>query len=90
MIILAVLLKSFNKTGKDIKTGLIIYNIGLLASILMMVVRGVLQIVSKTPVSSGIDSMISGLSGISHITLAVGLVMILFKFRNLDNDIEGE
>lgn len=56
----------------------------------MMVVRGVLQIVSKTPVSSGIDSMISGLSGISHITLAVGLVMILFKFRNLDNDIEGE
>ena len=81
MIIFALVLKAFKKDAKDIKVGLITYISGLLLAIIMMTLRGTIQVVATNPFSSGMDSMISGISGLSHIVLAVGLIMILLRFR---------
>lgn len=85
MIIFGLVLKAFNKDANDIKTGLITYISGLLLAIVMMTVRGTIQVVATNPLSSGMDSMISGISGLSHIVLAVGLIMILLKFRKFSD-----
>lgn len=85
MIIFGLVLKAFNKDANDIKTCLITYISGLLLAIVMMTVRGTIQVVATNPLSSGMDSMISGISGLSHIVLAVGLIMILLKFRKFSD-----
>lgn len=58
----------------------IAYHIGLNLSVLMMVVRGVLQVLG-TPLSTGLDAAVSGIAGVGHIILGVSLVMILFKIK---------
>ncbi len=57
-----------------------IYHSGLIFTVIMLIVRGVLQ-VRGTPLSSGMDAAISGLAGIGHIVLGVGLVSIMAVLR---------
>lgn len=57
------------------------YQVGLNLSVIMMLVRGVLQVLG-TPLSSGANAAISGIAGIGHIILGVSLVMILFKIKS--------
>lgn len=59
---------------------LIAYQVGLNLSVVMMLVRGVLQVLG-TPLSSGVNAAISGVAGIGHIILGVSLVMVLFKVK---------
>lgn len=72
--IVAICCKVFNLDSyKHFNKMLVLYNIGFLMVIIMMLVRGSLQ-VFNVAISSGIDSMISGFAGISHIILSAGLV----------------
>jgi hypothetical protein len=57
------------------KTFFIVYNIGLPGTVILMLVRGILQ-VEGTALSAGIDGMIQGVAGLFHITLAVGIVFL--------------
>jgi hypothetical protein len=57
------------------KTFFIAYNIGLPGTVILMLVRGILQVKAVT-LSSGIDGMIQGVAGLFHITLAVGIVFL--------------
>lgn len=59
---------------------LVIYNIGLVWMAVMLVVRGILQVLN-TPLSNGINAAISGVAGLGHILLGVGLVLILLKLK---------
>lgn len=61
--------------GWKYKTFFIVYNVGLPGTVLMMLVRGVLQVLG-TSLSAGIDGMISGIAGVFHITMAAGLVFL--------------
>jgi small-conductance mechanosensitive channel len=61
---------------KSFRTFMILYNIGVPLTAVMMVVRGVLQ-VNGTELTSAMDSMISGIAGIGHILLGIGLLCLL-------------
>lgn len=65
---------------KGFNTAFITYNVGLCWMVIMMLVRGVLQVLN-TPLSNGINAAISGVAGIGHILLGVGLVMIFLKLK---------
>ena len=57
-----------------------LYNIGLPLTVAMMLVRGILQ-VKAVPLSAGADAAISGIAGIGHIVLSIGLIMLLVTLK---------
>ncbi|SJZ44775.1 DUF2871 domain-containing protein [Anaerorhabdus furcosa] len=65
--------KGFNKA-------LITYNVGLCWMVVMMLVRGITEVLN-TPLSSGMSAAISGIAGIGHIILGVGIVLIFLKLK---------
>ena len=79
-LLLLLLEKSFSFTGP--KTGLVlaVYHVGLNLAALMLVVRGVAQVLSPG-LSSGMSAAISGMAGIGHILLGASLVILLVQIR---------
>ena len=79
-LLLLLLEKSFSFTGP--KTGLVlaVYHVGLNLAALMLVVRGVAQVLSPG-LSSGMSAASSGRAGIGHILLGVSLVILLVQIR---------
>lgn len=58
-----------------------IYNIGLPILALTMLVRGIIQVRGLT-ISKAVDASISGIAGIGHILVGVGIVLFLLALRN--------
>lgn len=79
-LLLLVLEKNLSFTG--VKTGrvLLTYHIGLNLTAVMLVVRGVTQVMGAE-LSRGVDAAISGIAGIGHILLGVSLVLLLLQIR---------
>lgn len=77
-----LLLFAIDRVLGGVNTGkvLIGYHVGLNLAIIMLLVRGMLQVLG-TPLPSGADAAISGIAGIGHIILGVSLVMVLLKVR---------
>lgn len=76
---------------KKFKYFMIVYNGGLLITVIMLMMRGVLQVLG-TSVSSGMNAAISGIAGIGHILLGVGLIIlmvILLKLSEKENEHES-
>ena len=65
---------------KSFKAFFVVYNIGLSLTAVMMLVRGILQVLG-TALPSWADSTISGVAGIGHITTAVGIIIFLLALR---------
>lgn len=78
LILMLMEKQSSISTSKHFKKFMIIYNTGLLGTLFMLLVRGYLQVLPLEPTTMNIDAMISGISGLFHITLGVGLYF-LFK-----------
>ena len=57
-----------------------IYNIGLPLTVLMMLIRGTLQVLG-TPLSKGLNASISGIAGIGHILLGVGFILLMVSLK---------
>ena len=57
-----------------------IYNIGLPLTVLMMLIRGTLQVVG-TPLSKSLNASISGIAGIGHILLGVGFILLIVSLK---------
>ena len=79
-LLLLLLEKNFSFTG--VKTGriLAVYHIGLNLTAVMLVVRGVFQVL-EAPLSSGMTAAISGIAGIGHILLGVSLLLLLVQVK---------
>ena len=77
-----LLLFAIDRVLDGVNTGkvLIGYHVGLNLAVIMLLVRGMLQVLG-TPLPSGADAAISGIAGIGHIILGVSLVMVLLKVR---------
>ena len=60
-----------------------IYNIGVPLTAVMLLVRGVTQVLGLT-LSRGASASISGIAGIGHILTGVGLVLLLLSLRKAD------
>lgn len=81
-IVMYLLLKdSSRETIQGYKKPFHIYNIGLITTLAAMTVYGIFDVVSKGTATINIAA-ISGISGIGHIILAVGLVWSALKIRN--------
>ncbi|WP_029410275.1 DUF2871 domain-containing protein [Treponema pedis] len=66
---------------KPFRFFLYIYNIGVPLTSVMMIVRGVLQVLD-IPLSSGIDAAVSGIAGIGHILTGTGIILLLTALKN--------
>lgn len=76
MFFLILGLISMNMNLK-INRAVLFYNIGLNLTVIMLVVRGVVQVLDLNVVSVAI----SGVAGIGHILLGISLVMILLEIK---------
>nr|WP_302596724.1 DUF2871 domain-containing protein [uncultured Cellulosilyticum sp.] len=65
---------------KRFKVFYVLYNVGVLMSTVMMVIRGTLQVIG-TQVSRAVDMSISGISGIAHIILGIGFVLFFMLLK---------
>lgn len=90
-IILGLLLANFSLNKKQEKIAFVIYNVGVSLTGLLLLVRGTFDVLSKTNnymISGTLSTIISGLAGVSHIVLAVGIiyyfVLILKSYKKVD------
>ncbi len=79
-LLLLLLEKSFSFTGARTGRILAAYHIGLNLTSMMLVVRGVTQVLGTT-LSTSVSAAISGIAGIGHILLGVSLVLLLMQVR---------
>lgn len=59
---------------------MLLYNVGLLLTITMLVIRGITQVLSLE-LSTGMDAAISGCAGIGHILLGIGLFFFFLSLK---------
>lgn len=78
-VVLVMLDKLFDIGGRLGKV-LVAYHVGLNVSVVMLLVRGVFQVLG-TALPNGADAAISGIAGLGHIVLGVSLVPVLFKVK---------
>ncbi|MGM9589137.1 MAG: DUF2871 domain-containing protein [Faecousia sp.] len=67
---------------KTFRVFLWIYNIGVPLTAVMMLVRGVFQVLG-TPLSAAVNASISGIAGVGHILTGVGLILLLLSFKKI-------
>lgn len=79
-LLLLLLEKNFSFTDAKTCKILAVYHIGLNLTAVMLVVRGVTQVLG-TALSSGMGAAISGIAGIGHILLGVSLVLVLVQIK---------
>lgn len=65
---------------KAFRTFMKIYNIGLPILSIIMVVRGVIQVL-EFHISSRADSAISGVAGAGHVLVGIGIVLLLLTLK---------
>ncbi|MEG0924646.1 MAG: DUF2871 domain-containing protein [Anaerovoracaceae bacterium] len=65
---------------KKFKLFFTMYNIGLPLMVGMFFVRGIVQVL-ETPLSSGLNAAISGMSGITHIIMTIAIVILFLCLK---------
>lgn len=65
---------------KTFKAFMWTYNIGVPLTAVMMLVRGVVQVLGIS-LSSGASASVSGIAGIGHILTGVGIILLLLSLR---------
>lgn len=60
----------------------IIYNIGLVVTVIMMLVRGIGEVIGTSLLP---DAALSGIAGLGHIMIGVGLVLLVVMFKRIVN-----
>ena len=76
MLFLILGLISMNMNLK-INRAVLFYNIGLNLTAIMLIVRGIIQVLDLNVISA----LISGIADIGHITLGVSLILILLDIK---------
>lgn len=85
-LIVLLLEKSFHLTkDKKYNTFYYIYNIGLVITGIMLYLRGIADVTEDFMVY---DKMISGISGIGHILLGVGIILFFLILKNQTKQIK--
>ncbi len=65
---------------KTFRVFMCLYNIGLLLTAVMLVVRGIPQVLNIA-LSAGTSAAISGIAGIGHILIGTGLILLLISLK---------
>lgn len=67
---------------KRFKQFLLLYNIGVPLTVMMMLFRGIFEVLG-TPLSSALDASISGVAGVAHILTGIGIIMLLLLMKSV-------
>ena len=82
-LLVAILFKVTNLSeNKLYRRFYVLYNIGLPLMVIIMTIRGIFQVLG-TNLSRGMNGMISGIAGLSHIAVAVALFMLLLAVKKV-------
>lgn len=82
-LIVALFAKHYDlESQKSFRLFLKVYNIGLPLAAVMMTVRGVTQVLGME-LSKGLNAAISGMAGIGHILVAVGIISLLLSLKKV-------
>lgn len=73
------------KDQKQFKLFMILYNIGVPLTTIMMLVRGIYQVLG-TSLTNGANAAISGIAGIAHILTGAGLIFLFLALRKIAKD----
>jgi len=89
-LIVLLLEKSFELAkNKNFNKFLITYNIGLLISVIMMVIRGCIEVLNLE-ISTAIDFSISGIAGLGHIIITIAYILFFIILLNRINDADNK
>lgn len=84
-LITGLLMNQFEiEKSKKFKVFMITYNIGVPMTAVMLVVRGIIQVL-EIPVSKSMSAAVSGIAGISHILLGIGIVCFFLSLKEAVN-----
>lgn len=72
--------KMFAFSDQKTKTALILYHAGLNIAEVGFLMRGLAQVLGAEP-DRGLDASISGIAGIGHILLGIGIILLLLKIK---------
>lgn len=78
-LMLVLLENSFHFIDNKVLKYLLLYHIGLNLTVVMLVIRGVVQVLS-------LDALIAVLFGIAHLILGISMVLVLISIRNCITD----
>lgn len=80
-LIVALFIKNLNidKT-KEYGRFFVIYNIGLVVTLITLFARGIIEVLNKD-ITNAVNSSISGISGIGHILLGVGIIFLFLSIK---------
>lgn len=81
-LLLVVVEKNFHFVDNKVLKYLLFYHIVLNLTVVMLVIRGVVQVLSLD-VSSAV---LSGIAGIGHLILGISMVLVLISIRNCIKD----
>lgn len=65
---------------RTFKPFLVVYNIGVPLTVIMLIVRGIPQVLGME-LSRGMDAAVSGIAGIGHILTGVGIVLLFLALH---------
>ncbi|NLX64247.1 MAG: DUF2871 domain-containing protein [Clostridiaceae bacterium] len=84
-LIVLLLEKLFELTkNKNFNKFFITYNIGLLLTVIMMAIRGCIEVLN-IGISNTIDSSISGMAGLGHIIITIAYILFFLILHNRVN-----
>ncbi|MDY4741713.1 MAG: DUF2871 domain-containing protein [Lachnospira sp.] len=71
------------KEQKVFRVFMIVYNIGVSLTVVMMVIRGIVQVLGVS-LSSGQSASISGIAGIGHIMTGIGIILLIISLKKAE------
>lgn len=71
------------KEQKVFRVFMIVYNIGVSLTAVMMVIRGIVQVLGVS-LSSGQSASISGIAGIGHIMTGIGIILLIISLKKAE------
>ena len=80
-LMLVLLENNFHFIGNKVRKYLLFYHIGLNLTAIMLVVRGIVQVLSLN-----VSGLISGIAGIGHLILGISMVLVLISIRKCIKD----
>ena len=81
-LLLVLFEKNFHFVDTKVSKYLLFYHIGLNLTVVMLAIRGIVQVLSLA-VSSAV---LSGVAGIGHLILGVSMILILISIRKCIKD----
>lgn len=85
-LILALLEMNLHFMNDRTKRYLFFYHLGLNLTVIMLIVRGVVQVVYLNSLNTALNAVISEIAGIGHLNLGVSMILVLISIGNCIKD----